>query len=168
MVLGWRATPESPDLVRTLSAHEDWVHAVAVTPDGRYAVSGSNDRILKVWEVETGREVRTLSGHEGWVNAVAVTPDGRYAVSGSFDRTLKVWEVETGLEVRTLSGHEGSVRAVAVTPDGRYAVSGSFDRTLKGGGRNPGRTLCRLRLRGPYREDLGGRDGPPGAYPVRA
>ena len=129
--LSWRATRESPDLVRNLSGHEGWVNAVAVTTDGRYAVSGSWDYTLKVWEVETGRQVRTLSGHENTVNAVAVTTNGRYAVSGSSDRTLKVWEVETGREVRTLPGHEKAVNAVAVTPDGRYAVSGSYDSTLK-------------------------------------
>jgi len=131
LALCWRAGRESPALMRTLAGHKDRVRAVAVTPDGRYTISASNDRTLKVWELETGREVRTLAGHENWVNAVAVTLDGRYAISASDDRTLKVWELETGREVRTLAGHEAWVLAVAVTPDGRYAISASSDRTLK-------------------------------------
>jgi len=131
LALRWRAGHESPALVRTLAGHATRVLAVAVTPDGRYAISGSWDGTLKVWEIETGREVRTLAGHAAGVHAVAVTPDGRYAISASSDRTLKAWELETGREVRTLAGHEDWVYAVAVTPDGRYAISASRDRTLK-------------------------------------
>jgi hypothetical protein len=104
--------------------------AVAVTPDSQRAVSASDDRTLKVWELESGHERRTLSGHTGRVNAVAVTPDGRRAVSASSDRTLKVWELESGRELQTLSGHTRGVSTVAVTAGGRRAVSASDDRTL--------------------------------------
>ena len=51
--------------------------AVAVTPDGQRAVSASGDKTLKVWELDSGRELRTLAGHTGSVSGVAVTPDGR-------------------------------------------------------------------------------------------
>ena len=118
-------------LVRTLAGHTDWVNAVALTPDGRLAVSASSDNTLKVWDVASGRELRTLAGHTDWVNAVALTPDGRLAVSASGDNTLKVWDVASGRELRTLAGHTGGVDAVALTPDGRLAVSASRDKTLK-------------------------------------
>src|ERR1035441_1600637 len=91
------------------------VDAVAVTPDGRRAVSASADDTLKVWELETGRELHTLAGHINDVNAVAVTPDGRRAVSASDDGTLKVWELETGRELHTLAGHTNWVTAPAPT-----------------------------------------------------
>jgi len=68
-------------------AHTDWVTAVAVTPDGRCAVSASDDGTLKVWDIETGACLRTLVGHTGAVTSVAVTPEGRRAVSGSWDKT---------------------------------------------------------------------------------
>jgi WD40 repeat protein len=57
--------------------------AVAVSPDGRFIVSGSEDRTVKVWELESGRLLRSLEGHTDDVNAVAVSPDGRFIVSGS-------------------------------------------------------------------------------------
>ncbi|QRN92995.1 SIR2 family protein [Archangium violaceum] len=116
---------------RTLEGHRDGVNGCVVTPDGRYVVSASADGTLKVWEVETGREVATLKGHEGEVTGCAVTPDGRSVVSTSGDRTLKVWQMETGQEVATLKGHEGEVTCCAVTPDGRRVVSSSEDKTLK-------------------------------------
>jgi len=48
-------------LLRTMSGHTSDVNSVAVTPNGRYAISGSEDKTLKVWDLETGAEVRTLS-----------------------------------------------------------------------------------------------------------
>ena len=104
--------------------HTSAVNAVAVTPDGRRAVSASGDHTLKVWDC-SGRELRTLAGHSGSVNAVAVTPDGQRAVSASSDQTLKVWDLDSGRELRTLAGHLSWVNAVAVTPDGQRAVSAS-------------------------------------------
>jgi WD40 repeat protein len=127
-LLRWRATRESPALVRTLSGHRGLVKALAVTGDGR-VVSGSDDGTVKVWDLASGQELRTLSGHGGWVMAVAVTGDGR-VVSGSSDGTLKMWDLERGEELRTLSGHGGGFRALAVTGDGRV-VSGSEDGTVK-------------------------------------
>ena len=69
-----------------------YVYSVNITSDGRYAVSGSVDRRLWVWELETGRCIRTMEGHDRMVHSVALTPDGRYAVSGSRDNTLRLWE----------------------------------------------------------------------------
>jgi WD40 repeat protein len=76
---------------------------VAVSGDGRRAVSASDDRTLKVWDLERGRELRTLSGHSDWVRDVAVSGDGRRAVSASEDQTLKVWDLETGALVTTFT-----------------------------------------------------------------
>ena len=107
--------------------HTGPVRAVAVTPDGRCAVSASDDRTLRLWDLGTGQTIRTLEGHTDLVKAVAVTPDGRRAVSASDDHTLRVWDLESGQTLRTLQGHTDSVNAVAVTSDGRRAVSASAD-----------------------------------------
>jgi hypothetical protein len=104
--------------------HSRKVNSVAVSGDGRRAVSASEDRTLKVWDVRTGRELLTLSGHSEGVMAVAMSEDGQRAVSGSFDGTLKVWDLRTGRELLTRSGLSG-VMAVAVSGDGRLAVSAS-------------------------------------------
>jgi hypothetical protein len=123
--------PPGTPLIRTLEGHSGSVESIAVSPDGRRAVSASSDKTLKVWDLETGRELRTLQGHVSHVRGVAISPDGRRAVSASSDKTLKVWDLETGLELRTLQGHSRAVNGVAVSPDGRRAVSASEDTTLK-------------------------------------
>ena len=102
--------------------HESEVMACAVTSDGRRVVSASRDKTLRVWELETGRELATLRGHTSQVRACAVMPDGRRVVSASHDKTLKVWDIETGRQLATLRGHAGPVRACAVTPGGRRVV----------------------------------------------
>jgi WD40 repeat protein len=82
--------------LRTLAGHSDSVNGVALSGDGRCAVSASDDNTLKVWDVETGAELLTLAGHSDKVNHVSLSADGRRAVSASRDKTLKVWDLETG------------------------------------------------------------------------
>ncbi|MBI4612611.1 MAG: hypothetical protein HY720_03285, partial [Planctomycetes bacterium] len=74
----------------------DMVLAGAVSPDGKWIVSGNADWTLKLWDAETGRELRSLEGHTDAVWALAVSPDGKWIVSGGLDKTLKVWNAETG------------------------------------------------------------------------
>ncbi|MFM6252030.1 MAG: WD40 repeat domain-containing protein, partial [Dolichospermum sp.] len=69
----------------TLLGHSHWVRAIAVTPDGKTAISGSGDNAIKTWDLETGQEKFTLSGHSDWVNTVTITPDGKTVISGSDD-----------------------------------------------------------------------------------
>jgi WD40 repeat protein len=95
-------------LQRTLRGHSAPVGAVAVTGDGKRAVSASGDS-LKVWDLKSGHPLRTLEGHTHAVLGVAVTGDGRLAVSASADNTLKVWDVESGRALCTLRGHSGPV-----------------------------------------------------------
>jgi GTPase SAR1 family protein len=117
-------------VIKILSGHTRPVRGVAVTPDGRLAVSGSEDKTVRVWEIKTGKCLITLKEDIKGVRGVAVTADGRYAVSGSRDQTVQVWDVETG-KCNTFKGHYGDVNAVAVTSDGRRVVSGAWDRYVK-------------------------------------
>ena len=119
-------------LIRSFTGHTGWVLSVAISPDGRTALSGSDDKTLKLWDLATGRELRTFTGHSGRVKSVAISPDGRTALSGSEDKTLKLWDLATGRELRTFAGHAHSVSSVAISPDGRTALSGSEDETLYG------------------------------------
>jgi eukaryotic-like serine/threonine-protein kinase len=115
----------------SFAGHSKLVWSVAISPDGRTALSGSHDKTLKLWELATGKELRTFTGHTGPVNSVAIARDGRTALSGSSDNTLKLWDLASGKQLRTLTGHSEGVSRVAIAPDGRTAISGSGDNTLK-------------------------------------
>ena len=100
------------------------INSVATTPDEKYIASRSTDGTIKLWDIESGREVRSFEGHNYCINSVAITPDGKYIVSGNNDGTIKLWDIESGKEIRTFEGHSDSINSVAITPDGKYIVSG--------------------------------------------
>src|ERR1039458_9510671 len=66
---------------RILEGHTLWVTAVALSRDGKRAVSGSYDHTLRVWDMEGNQPPRVLEGHTGLVYAVALSADGKRAVS---------------------------------------------------------------------------------------
>ncbi|MCY2967903.1 MAG: hypothetical protein NT069_30460, partial [Planctomycetota bacterium] len=104
---------------------------VALSPDGKTALSASRDNSLKLWDLRQGVELRSFTGHTDEANCVAISPDGLTAVSGSSDKTLKLWDLATGELRHTFSGFTSEVRSVAISPDGRTALSGSYDGTMK-------------------------------------
>jgi WD40 repeat protein len=79
-----------PDFI----SHSESVRSVAFSPDGKYLASGSGDYTVKLWSIESQKEVTTLQGHDKSVNSVAFSPDGKYLVSGSQDKTVKLWSLE--------------------------------------------------------------------------
>jgi WD40 repeat protein len=127
-------------LIRTI-VHPGRAYALAVLPDGR-VVSGSSNRTLRVWDVESGQTLQTLEGHSAWVSAVAVL-DRRRVISASRDKTLRVWDVESGQTLQTLEGHSDEVTAVAVL-DSRRVVSASRDKMLRVWDVESGQTLRAL------------------------
>ena len=116
-----------PALIRTLEGHRGAVGCVSVTPDGRLAVTGSFDKSVRVWDLESGECLRTLEGHTDAVGDVRVTPDGRRVVSGSSDKTARLWDLESGECLRVLGGYSG----LGVTPDGRRAVTVSSESSIR-------------------------------------
>ena len=99
-----------PSLVHTFH-HTNAVYCVAFSPDGTQIVSGSLDKTIRVWNVETGAAVgEPLMGHTNRISSVAFSPDGTQIVSGSWDKTIRVWNVETGAPVgEPLMGHTNQI-----------------------------------------------------------
>jgi WD40 repeat protein len=112
--------------VTRLEAHPGKVKALAFSADGRLLASGSEDRIVRVWDAQTGSLLQSLAGHTGRVGVVVFTPDGKLLVSASDDQTLKAWDVGTGTLVRsiqvTTEGING-LSSIAFSPDGKRMVT---------------------------------------------
>ena len=121
-----------PALLRTLIGHGKEVLCVSVTSDGRRAVSGSWDKTLRVWDMESGQCLRILEGHTREVRSVSVTPDGRWVVSGSEDNTLRVWDLVTGQCLRALIIH-GVINHAGCIPFSRLLAGSSLPPASAGG-----------------------------------
>ena len=83
----------------------------------------SDDKSVKLWEVNSGRSLRALEGHTNGVWSVAFSPDGQTLASGSSDNSVRLWEVNTGRPIRTLEGNLGAVYAAGFAPNGKYLVA---------------------------------------------
>ena len=113
--------------------HVGPVQAIALIPNGKYAVSGGGDQRLLLWDLEAG-EYRELSetSTTSVFNTVAITPDGLKAVAGT-GIIIRLYDLKTCECIKTLAGHTSDVVDLVVTPDGRQAVSisGSSDSTVR-------------------------------------
>ncbi|PNH03382.1 Notchless [Tetrabaena socialis] len=104
---------------------------VVFSPDGRYILSASFDKAVKLWDGLKGTFLATMRGHVGPVYQVAWSSDSRMFCSGSKDSTLKVWDLRTRKLKVDLPGHSDEVFTVDWSPDGFTVASGGKDRVLK-------------------------------------
>jgi WD40 repeat protein len=117
--------------LRTFEGHSFWVDSVKISPDGRWGLSGSYDKTLRLWDLTSGECLRSFEGHTGTLSSVAFSPDGRWGLSGSRDGTLRLWDLVSGQCLRTLKGHSDTVSSVAFSPDGRWGFSASSDHSRR-------------------------------------
>ncbi len=125
----WNAHSGEP--VRTIDAHEEKINDVAVSPDGRYLLSASDDGTVAVWDAATGRRRQTLDARSGEIWSVAVSSDGARIAAGASNGTVHLWDGATFERVNTLSGHRHWVRSVSFSDDARRVASASNDGTVR-------------------------------------
>jgi len=119
-------------LQRTIAAHRRPIGSIAISGDGRLALSGGYDKAARLWDLNSGELREQLHAYEeGVVYAVALSADGTLALTGAADGALRVWDTASGSLRATLIGHSHRVYAVAFSADGRFALTGSMDRTVK-------------------------------------
>ncbi|MFL5589781.1 MAG: NB-ARC domain-containing protein [Ktedonobacteraceae bacterium] len=132
--------------VAHLAEHTSWVRGLAFAPvgpssspyylsprqgGGSRLASASWDRMVRLWDVESGRCLYTLEGHTERVHTLAWSPDGRTVASTGFDATIWLWDAEPGSARALLQGHNAPVYSLAFTPNSHRLLSGSEDGTLR-------------------------------------
>jgi hypothetical protein len=105
-------------------------YSVAFSPDGDTALV-SDDSLVRLVEVESGKEIASTAPSPGQVKCAAFSPCGRFVVSGESNGTIQVWDAKSGRQTRRFAGHRAAVRTVQFLPDGRHIISGSEDKTLR-------------------------------------
>lgn len=143
LALGYRAAQaaDAPILMLDPGGHMALIRAVIFTPDGKQIVSAADDKVIRVWDIETESTVRTLrgqigDGNRGKVYALALSPDGRYLAaggriveSGEGTHPVRIYDFETGEMVALFDGHSDAVLSLDFSPNGKMLVSGSTDDT---------------------------------------
>jgi WD40 repeat protein/predicted Ser/Thr protein kinase len=133
--------------LHTLTGHSGTlssVNALAINPDGYTLASASDDKNIKLWDLNTKKILASLSGHSQAVKSVAFSPNGKILATASDDKTIKLWQVEALEEICTLLGHSHAVKSVAFSPDGQILASGSWDKTIKVWDVNTGTEICTM------------------------
>lgn len=117
------------------------VLSLSWSPDGETLASGSEDWVVRVWDVETGTPRAFLERHMGPVTSVSFAPDGATLASSSGDsrmtlagqqrdNTVRLWDTDTWAEKAVLRGHTGGVTSLSFAPDGGTLASGSEDGSI--------------------------------------
>ncbi|KAJ8902449.1 hypothetical protein NDN08_006854 [Rhodosorus marinus] len=117
------------------------ITGISSTDEGRVVASSGKDECVRLWDVETQKQIVKLEGHKGWVKCVAVATSsdevssGNLVVSGGRDKAIKLWDIRASKtrEVHNLLGHTGWVHAVDLSDGPSYPkiVSCSGDKTVR-------------------------------------
>ncbi len=121
----------SGELQTTISGHSDCIYGLAISPDGKIIATSSYDKLIKLWDATSGKEIRTLKDHIDSIYAIDFTPDGKRLVSGAADRSIKVWNVESGERLFTMTEPTDGINSVAVSPDGKWIAAAGQDKSVR-------------------------------------
>jgi hypothetical protein len=110
--------------VRRLEGDKGGTDAVAFSPDGKLLATGARQGPIRLWAVETGKEVRRLIGHAGGVYSFTFSEDGRLGLSCGLDQTACLWNIDDGREVRRFDRQLGVLWGAALSSSGRVLTAG--------------------------------------------
>ena len=113
----------APEL-RIQLGHKDDINQIVFDPNGKFVVSCSNDKTIKVWDVKSGKELFTLAGHEKYVKTIAISPDGTQLLSGGDKKEKKIfiWDLKSGKKIKEIEGLIGEVLDISINRTAEKAV----------------------------------------------
>ena len=116
-------------LIKIFNRHNDKVLSLAATysASGTVVISASTDQLIKVHELETGKELKVLKGHKMTVYCLALSHGRTLLASGSYDTTARIWDLDSYMEVQVLEGRGGFVNALDFSADDNRLFTGSND-----------------------------------------
>ena len=119
-------------LMRVISGHTGWVRCLSVDHSNEWFATGSNDRMIKIWDLASGKLRLSLTGHISAVRGLEVSNRHSYLFSCGEDKTVKCWDLEYNKVIRHYHGHTNGVYCLSVHPTEDVLATGSRD------------TFCRL------------------------
>ena len=120
-----------------LRGHEKQIHALAISNDSRWLVTGGEDAAVRLYDLKAtspGAEQMVLKGHRLDVTAIAIAPDNAWIASGSRDNTIRIWQQNGSFSPTNptvLEGHLGWISSLVTDGTGERLISGSYDKTIR-------------------------------------
>ena len=121
------AALDSGQILRSWTAHDDTIFAMALSRDGKHLATAGGDKLVKLWDPLTGKETARFEGHTSQVLSLAFHPDGSQLITGGADRQLKVWDVATRENLIALPGKGSAFNALQWTEAGPAVFAGMED-----------------------------------------
>jgi len=124
------------NFIRSINAHRERVLSVSFNRQGTILASASQDKTIKLWELNNDKEVKTLTGHSDQVNSISFNSAGTLLGSASADGTIRLWNMATGQFTTPFKGYDKpgfkkQIFSVSFNPDGSLLASGHQDGTIK-------------------------------------
>lgn len=116
---------------KIIQAHKGGVASVNMTPDGQFAVSGSDDKTVRFWDLKNGNCLECFTGHIAGVTSVAISSNAQLAISGGKDNQVILWDLVDKKPKCFFREHRETVWSVAISSRGEHAVSGSYDSSIR-------------------------------------
>lgn len=113
------------------------IRTVDISPDGKYALGGGANGVIKLWDIASGKEIKSYKAHPSGLTGVfsaSFSPDGKYILSSGSDAVIKLWDISTGEEVRRFTGHSSglfNLDGAEFFPDGKHILSGGSDAAVR-------------------------------------
>lgn len=108
-------------LIKSIGNHDKEIRSLTISEDGQKIISGSLDKKIKIWDIDTGEELLIISA-PGYVLGLDVDADGRRIASGGSDKATSLWDMNTGNLLKSIK-HKDWVRSVEFDPSGKLLVS---------------------------------------------
>ncbi|KAJ5067121.1 transducin beta-like protein [Anaeramoeba ignava] len=124
--------PKAPKCLGTCSGHTEPVTTVAFPNNSNsFAISGGNDKTIKIWDLEKMESKKTIQAHKKEINSIAISPNDKLFATCSQDRTIKIWDLEKMELIGILEGHRRGIWSIAFSPVDKVIASCSADGTIK-------------------------------------
>ncbi|ETO34990.1 G-protein beta WD-40 repeats containing protein [Reticulomyxa filosa] len=131
----------SSRLLKTFTGHTKAVWSIDYSTfnDDQLLCSGSSDKTVRVWDIDTTKQIQSFNGHSSVVNCVKFSPYHYHSsfrnviCSSSFDKTIRFWDFKHNKQLQIFNGHSGGVDGIEFSPfnGGRYLCSGSRDKKIR-------------------------------------
>lgn len=109
----------------------DTFYDAEFSPDGKFVATGGYDRMVTIWDAESGKVKHRIEVHTGAVFDLAFSPDGKVLASASADQTVKLWNTRTGERLDTLNQPQDEQYSVLFTLDGKHVIAGGADNRIR-------------------------------------